>query len=151
MATSGFKQDLPPEGGYAPFNFKRVPARVLFSGYRLFGIYVAITGASWYFTKNQYVWKKLTEIESADGHNALQPLLLAERDRLYLKQLKKNREEERELMKNVPGWEVGTYFGEPVYRTISPDTHLDPAAEEFFAHAEPKRAYDIWHYWDTNF
>ncbi|KAH7957196.1 hypothetical protein HPB52_015957 [Rhipicephalus sanguineus] len=69
----------------------------------------------------------------------------------YLKQLKKNREEERELMKDVPGWEVGTYYGERLYKTISPDTHIDPFADEFFAHAEPKRAYDIWHYWDTNF
>lgn len=121
------------------------------SGYRMFGLYAVFTAFSWYMLKNSFVRKKLIEIESNDGHNALQPLLLAERDRQYLKQLKKNREEERELMKDVPGWVVGTYYGEPLYKTISPDTHLDPVAEEFFAHAEPKRANEIWHYWDTNF
>uniref|UniRef100_A0A131Z5A9 NADH dehydrogenase [ubiquinone] 1 alpha subcomplex subunit 13 n=1 Tax=Rhipicephalus appendiculatus TaxID=34631 RepID=A0A131Z5A9_RHIAP len=151
MASSGYKQDLPPEGGYAPFNFKRVPAKVLMSGYRMFGLFAVVTGFSWYMLKNSFVRKKLIEIEAADGHNALEPLLLAERDRQYLRQLKKNREEERELMKDVPGWVVGTYYGEPLYKTISPDTHLDPVADEFFAHAEPKRANDIWHYWDTNY
>ncbi|XP_075541512.1 NADH dehydrogenase (ubiquinone) B16.6 subunit [Dermacentor variabilis] len=151
MATPHYKQDLPPEGGYSPFNFKRIPAKVLLSGYRLFGLFAVFTGFSWYMLKNQYVRKKLIEIEAADGHNALQPLLLAERDRMFLKQLKKNRDEERELMKNVPGWVVGTYFGEPIYKTISPDTHIDPVADEFFAHADPKVSYDIWHYWDTNY
>ena len=28
MASAGtYKQDLPPKGGYAPINFKRIPAR----------------------------------------------------------------------------------------------------------------------------
>ena len=27
MAEATFKQDLPPKGGYAPINFKRIPAR----------------------------------------------------------------------------------------------------------------------------
>ena len=26
-AEAAFKQDLPPKGGYAPINFKRVPAK----------------------------------------------------------------------------------------------------------------------------
>lgn len=37
---------------------------------------------------------------------AVYPMLLAERDREYLKQLRKNRDAEAELMKDVPGWEV---------------------------------------------
>ena len=32
-----------------------------------------------------------------------------------LRHLWRNREEERELMQNVPGWVVGTYYGEKVY------------------------------------
>lgn len=130
---------------------KRVPARVLLSGYRLFGLYFAFTGFSWYILKTQYIRKKLLEVEAADGYNAIQPLTLAEQDRLYLKQLKKNREEERELMKNVPGWVVGTYFGEPVYKTVSPNFHVDPVADEYYAHTHPKEAYDNWHYWDSQF
>ena len=31
-ATRPFKQDLPPKGGYAPINFKRIPARTLVNG-----------------------------------------------------------------------------------------------------------------------
>lgn len=30
--TKAYKQDLPPKGGYAPINFKRIPARVIFGG-----------------------------------------------------------------------------------------------------------------------
>ena len=32
MASKAFKQDLPPEGGYAPVNFKRIPARTIIQG-----------------------------------------------------------------------------------------------------------------------
>ena len=27
-----YKQDLPPKGGYAPFNYKRIPARKMYTG-----------------------------------------------------------------------------------------------------------------------
>ncbi|XP_077510805.1 NADH dehydrogenase (ubiquinone) B16.6 subunit [Amblyomma americanum] len=151
MSSSGFKQEMPPEGGYAPFNIKRIPARTLFSGYKLFGLYFGFTGIAWYLLKTQIVRRKVIQLEAQDGHNALEPLLLAENDRVYLKQLKKNREEERELMKNVPGWVVGTYFGEPIYHTMGPNVHMDPVAEEYFAHTDPKIANYNWHYWDYNF
>ena len=49
---------------------------------------------------------------------ALQPMLQAERDRQFLKRLVKNREWETELMKDVPGWEVGTYWGTPVIKGV---------------------------------
>jgi NADH dehydrogenase (ubiquinone) 1 alpha subcomplex subunit 13 len=45
-------------------------------------------------------------------------MLLAERDRGYIKQLKLNRDAEEDLMKDVEGWEVGTWFGEPIYKTV---------------------------------
>lgn len=37
---------------------------------------------------------------------AIYPMLLAERDWEYLKQLRRNRDAEAELMRDVPGWEV---------------------------------------------
>lgn len=46
------------------------------------------------------------EIELRSSKMAIYPMLLAERDREYLKQLRRNRDAERELMKNVKGWEV---------------------------------------------
>ncbi len=55
-----------------------------------------------------------------------------------MKQLRANRDEERELMKNVEGWEVGKWNGEPVYWNEAsrfPLVHAD----EYYAHA-PLRA-----------
>lgn len=40
------------------------------------------------------------------GRHAILPLLMAERDREYLKQLRVNRDEESSLMANVEGWTV---------------------------------------------
>ena len=53
--------------------------------------------------------------------------MLAERDRAFLKQLRLNREYEAELMKDVPGWEVGTWFGQKVFATEPDDKWvIDP-------------------------
>jgi hypothetical protein len=51
----------------------------------------------------------------------------------FLKQLRRNRDEEAKLMANVPGWEVGTWYGEPVYKTLPPDTLVVPNIFEFYA------------------
>lgn len=49
---------------------------------------------------------------------ALMPLLLAERDRGYIKEVKRVRDAEVDLMADVKDWEVGTWFGEKVYKTV---------------------------------
>ena len=59
----------------------------------------------------------------------------------YLKQLRANYEEEVELMKNVPGWEPGTLYGEPIYYNRY-DRWIVPAASEFYAHVDPKHYYN---------
>jgi NADH dehydrogenase (ubiquinone) 1 alpha subcomplex subunit 13 len=51
----------------------------------------------------------------------------------FLKQLRRNRDEEAKLMANVPGWEVGTWYGEPIYKTLPPDTLVAPNIYEFYA------------------
>ncbi|KAF7267591.1 hypothetical protein GWI33_019203 [Rhynchophorus ferrugineus] len=112
-----FKQDMPPPGGYRPISFKRVPAKGLFNGYTLFAVHHR-------------------ELESKGASLAIYPLLLAERDRAYLKQLRRNREEERELMKNVPGWKVGTWYGEPIYKLAKPDTLIEPGTFDYLAHVK---------------
>merc|ERR1712080_818198 len=56
----------------------------------------------------------MTEMRSADL--ALTPLMLAERDREYLKQLRRNREAEDKLMADVEGWGTGTWYGHKVYK-----------------------------------
>ncbi|KAK8767788.1 hypothetical protein V5799_005433 [Amblyomma americanum] len=62
MSSSGFKQEMPPEGGYAPFNIKRIPARTLFSGYKLFGLYFGFTGIAWYLLKTQIVRRNVMDL-----------------------------------------------------------------------------------------
>jgi NADH dehydrogenase (ubiquinone) 1 alpha subcomplex subunit 13 len=75
---------------------------------------------------------------------AIFPLLLAERDREFLKQCRRNRDEETELMKNVPGWVVGTYFGEPIYKTKPKDYLHEGTWDEFNVHATN------WNRWKRN-
>lgn len=60
----------------------------------------------------------------------------------YLKQLRRNRDEEADLMKNVDGWVVGTYKGEPVYKTLPPDTLVKPSLNEFYVHSSYKNFSD---------
>jgi hypothetical protein len=52
----------------------------------------------------------------------------------FLKQLRRNRDEEAKLMANVPGWVVGTWYGEPVYKTLPPDSLVTPHINEFYVH-----------------
>lgn len=73
--------------------------------------------------------------EDRDLYNALEPFLTAERDRVWLKHVRKNRDLENEIMKDVPGWVVGTWYGEPVYFTLG-DKWFDPTQLEYFIHAE---------------
>lgn len=93
------------------------------------------TGAYYLYYLNCKAVKN-RELESKGASLAIYPLLLAERDRAYLKQLRYNREEERELMKNVPGWKVGTWYGEPIYKLAKPDTLVEPDFYEYFVHAK---------------
>lgn len=51
-------------------------------------------------------------------------------------------------MKNIPGWKVGTLYGEPVYKTIG-DNIVDPTSLEYYAHTDLKHRhnmhmYDFW-------
>ena len=69
---------------------------------------------------------------------AILPLLYAEMDRSTLKQMRLVRDEEADLMKNIPSWEVGTFFGEPVYHSIPKDEYVKPSLEELVAHSNVK-------------
>lgn len=51
--------------------------------------------------------------------NAILPLLWAERDRAFLKQVRRNRDEESKLMANVKGWKVW------IYNQICNEDHLN--------------------------
>ena len=59
-----------------------------------------------------------------------------------LRQLRINRDEETELMKDVVGWKTGTLFGEPVYHNLR-DRFIYPSTEEYFAHIKYYDKHDI--------
>ena len=61
---------------------------------------------------------KKKQLEMRGMQLALQPLLAAERDRAFIKHWKNVVEGEKDLMKDVPGWVPGTWWGEPVFKTV---------------------------------
>lgn len=152
MAELIKKQEMPPSGGYKSIQFKRIPAKSYFNGWALIGGYLGMTaGAAYVFYLTEKVIQR-DEIEQRSAQFALYPMLLAERDRAYLKQLRKNRDEEAKLMANVEGWKVGTYYGEKLYTSTSvpDDTLLHPRLQEYFVHTRPeimrKRLFfSMWH------
>ncbi|KAM7347182.1 NADH dehydrogenase (ubiquinone) B16.6 subunit [Cochliomyia hominivorax] len=130
------KQDMPPPGGYKKIPFARVPAKTYLTGWQMLGAYAAVTTVGMYIYYLNAKMIKREEIEMRSAQNVIFPVLIAERDREYLKQLRRNRDEEAKLMANVPGWEVGTWYGEPVFKTLPKDKLIDPSFSEFYAHSD---------------
>merc|ERR1739844_525545 len=96
-----YKQDLPPKGGYAPFNYHRIPARKMYTAPLLFGGFILWEiWAHWRYRRGRRLLQA-DETEERSTHFALEPLMLAERDRIFIKQLKQNRDYEEKLMKDV--------------------------------------------------
>ncbi|XP_058821931.1 NADH dehydrogenase [ubiquinone] 1 alpha subcomplex subunit 13 [Topomyia yanbarensis] len=139
MSTPPAKlQDMPPRGGYSSIPFARVPAKKYFKGWQLIAAYAGFTtvGLSLYYLNCKE--NQRNEVEMRSARNVIYALLLAERDREYLKQIRRNRDEEAELMKDVKGWEVGTWYGEPVFKTLPKDKFIDPTFQEFYVHSASK-------------
>ncbi|XP_012259066.2 NADH dehydrogenase [ubiquinone] 1 alpha subcomplex subunit 13 [Athalia rosae] len=137
MATAAktTPQDLPPAGGYGPLHTERVKLRTILSGRNaILGYFAVTTGALLVYAQTYKAFRK-HEVEMRSARLAIYPMLLAERDREFLKQLKRNREAEGELMKNVPNWEVGTWYGSPVFKTTPADKLTEPALFEYYAFA----------------
>ena len=53
--------------------------------------------------------------------------------------LQKNRDDEEKLMKDVPGWEVGTYYGVPLYHDVE-NRYPHVPYKEYYAHCRPYAA-----------
>ena len=52
----------------------------------------------------------------------------------YLRQLRHNRNVERDLMKDVPDWKVGTLWGSKVYKTLPDGALPNVSTIEFYGH-----------------
>ncbi|WFD30402.1 hypothetical protein MSPP1_001421 [Malassezia sp. CBS 17886] len=102
-----YKQDLPPKGGFAPIRYKRnLPARgpsgtVLLAGVlgiSIFGFYrVGLANQEKREIARERAWSRIY----------LTPMILAEGDRDTFRRETAAIAREKELMKDVPGWEVG--------------------------------------------
>ncbi|XP_023021556.1 NADH dehydrogenase (ubiquinone) B16.6 subunit [Leptinotarsa decemlineata] len=140
MAAAGakFRQEMPPPGGYEKFVYERVPARTIFGGKAIIGGYLVMTAGAAYLYALNYKAVKNRELEMRCASLAIYPMLLAERDREYLKQLRRNRDEETKLMANVEGWKTGTWYGEPIFHTNKPDTLVNPRFQDYYVHASFK-------------
>lgn len=76
----------------------------------MFAGYLGITAGAIYLYNLTYKQIVRDKIEMRSAKMAIYPMLLAERDREYLKQLRRNRDAEEKLMADVPGWEVCNHF-----------------------------------------
>ncbi len=80
-------------------------------------------------------------LQDDEGRACLEPLVFAESDRIQLWQLRRNREEENQLMKDVAGWKTGTWFGEAIYKTNpSMDKWTTPTIFELYPHCRKRDA-----------
>ncbi|ORY34617.1 GRIM-19 protein [Naematelia encephala] len=107
MAPHGFKQDMPPPGGYAAIRFQRnLPTRG-FSGVVVFGTVLTVCGLGFYRLGQGNNEKRELKREVAWSRIHLVPLLLAERDRDEYRRSEAALAREKEIMKDVHGWEAG--------------------------------------------
>lgn len=79
---------------------------LIFKGLQMFGGYAIVATISTYLYFLNARQVKQEDIEMRSAKNVILTLLLAERDREYLKQLRRNRDEESKLMAKVKDWEV---------------------------------------------
>nr|XP_033339363.1 NADH dehydrogenase [ubiquinone] 1 alpha subcomplex subunit 13 [Megalopta genalis] len=137
-AAKSVLQDMPPKGGYAPYQIERIPLRTVIGGRLGIALYLTSTFGGLYLYGLSYKQIKMNALEMKSARHALQPLLEAERDRAILKHMRLIREKEAELMKNLPGWKVGQFFDEPVYMTFPEDTYIEPTWRELTIYSDLK-------------
>lgn len=78
-------------------------------------------------------YNRMHQLENTEANIALEPLLMAEKDRMVLKLFRQNCELEEDLMKDNPDWEFGTLFGLPIFHDVK-KRGIMPHGYELFAH-----------------
>lgn len=128
-------------------DFSRIPARRIWHWWSIIPAYVGATALGyylWVLTEKEISAQRL---ENSSATIAIMPLVIAEKDRSLLKNLRKMREEETELMKNVEGWETGTLYGEKIYNTLPENEFKLPYVQEYYAHAPKKSLWEMANFW----
>ncbi|KZC09289.1 PREDICTED: NADH dehydrogenase [ubiquinone] 1 alpha subcomplex subunit 13 [Dufourea novaeangliae] len=142
MATAAKSgpQDMPPKGGYAPYQIERIPLRTVIGGRAGIAIFLTATISGYYLYTLEHKRVKKNELEMRSARLALMPMLTAERDRALLKHMRRMRDEEASVMKDFPGWQVGRFFEEPIFWTVAEDEFIEPTFDERMTYADPKVA-----------
>ncbi|KER23443.1 hypothetical protein T265_08664 [Opisthorchis viverrini] len=132
-----YKQEMPPPGGYKPIDVLKKAGKRPTNGL----LVVAGLYTSTYFGLQYQKWlknkRKTQEREEEEVRIALSPFVFAEQERMYLRQLRRNRDYEAKLMEDVPGWKVGHWHDVPLFHNPR-GLWCDPNADEFYAHTTQK-------------
>ncbi|CDF32270.1 GRIM-19 superfamily protein, accessory subunit of the mitochondrial membrane respiratory chain NADH dehydrogenase, involved in animal cell death programs [Chondrus crispus] len=108
------RQEVAPKGGYAPINVARnVPKSIGGSAGLLLVGTAAMMSYGFYKVGTFNVKRRMLRQEKKEVRFAITPLLQAEEDVRFVAQRKEYHEWEADVMKDVPGWEVG----KNVYKT----------------------------------
>nr|XP_054756156.1 NADH dehydrogenase [ubiquinone] 1 alpha subcomplex subunit 13-like [Lytechinus pictus] len=105
--ASTFRQDMPPKGGYSNISYKRMLPKRGFSGYTMFAGMAGIMTFGFVTLAMSNKQRRKWIQEDRESKIAILPLIWAEKDREMLLRLQYNREQEAEIMKDVPGWTIG--------------------------------------------
>ncbi|KAJ1308861.1 hypothetical protein OPQ81_004549 [Rhizoctonia solani] len=102
-----YRQDMPPPGGFEPIKYKRsLPFRGP-SGAVLLGGIAAVCAYGFYKVGKGNLERRELKRENTWARIYLVPLLLAEGDRDAYRREQAALAREREIMKDVRGWEIG--------------------------------------------
>ncbi|EJT52205.1 hypothetical protein A1Q2_06976 [Trichosporon asahii var. asahii CBS 8904] len=107
MNYKGPRQDMPPAGGYEKVHYRRnLPVRGP-SGIAIFALVGAISAFGFYKVGQSNAEKRELARERAWSRIYLVPAILAEQDRDAYRRNVAALEREKQIMKDVPGWEAG--------------------------------------------
>ncbi|ODN73377.1 hypothetical protein L202_07912 [Cryptococcus amylolentus CBS 6039] len=105
--SHGYRQDMPPSGGYETLKYKRnLPLRGP-SGAVIFGSVFAICTLGFYRLGQANNERRELKREKAWSRINLVPLLLAEQDRDAYRREQAALAREKEIMSDYSGWEAG--------------------------------------------
>ncbi|KRZ57816.1 NADH dehydrogenase [ubiquinone] 1 alpha subcomplex subunit 13 [Trichinella nativa] len=142
-----YVQDMPRQGGYSKIFYERTFPKTGIPWWKFVvgGVTMFTIGALG--VKGTQRHNRMVRLEDNDVRIALEPFIMAERDRMWLKLLRSTRDKENDVMKNVPGWQTGTWYGEPIFFTLAKDKWWDPEMIEVYTHSRPRhiKQHVHWH------
>lgn len=109
MSSNGSQpsQDLPPKGGFGSIRYeRRLPLKGP-SGLTMFAVCGSIMAYGWYKLYFALDERRELEREKIWSRIHLTPILIAEDDRDEYRRKCAATERERQIMKDIPGWEAG--------------------------------------------